>query len=104
MWAQFALNGNSSLFKKRGDGGKEITIFHFITAIFLLIFFFMAPTHGVAATKNDVEIQALDKKVVTRNVRNSKLPRVLEKKDLRLYAQIFKLQKKGDWAAAEHLI
>ena len=104
MWAQFALNGNSSLFKKRGDGGKEIAIFHFITAIFLLIFLFIAPTHGVSATKNDVEIQAVDKKVVTRNVRNSKLPRVLEKKDLRLYGQIFKLQKKGDWTAAERLI
>mgnify|MGYP001158495037 FL=1 len=104
MWVQFALNGYFSLFKKLGDCGKEIAIFHFITAIFLLICLVTAPTHGVAATKNDAEIQALGKEVITRNARDWLLPPVLEEKDLRLYGQIFKLQEKGDWTAAKHLI
>ena len=104
MWVQFALNDYFSSFKKLGDCGKEIAIFHFITAISFLICLVIAPTHGVAATKNDVEVQALDMKVVTRNARNWMLPSVLEEKDLRLYGQIFKLQEKGDWTAAKNLI
>ena len=104
MWAQFALNVKSILFKKRGDRGKETVIFHFFTAVFFLICFLIAPNNGVAANKNNVEIQAFDKKVVLQPSRNWTLPSVLEEKDLSLYGQIFKLQEKGDWAAAKNLI
>ena len=104
MWAQFALNVKSSLFKKRGDRGKETVIFHFFTAVFFLICFLIAPNNGAAANKNNVEIQAFNKNVVLQPTRNSTLPSVLEEKDLSLYGQIFKLQEKGDWAAAKNLI
>ena len=104
MWSQFALNVKSSLLKKRGDRGKETIIFHFFTAIYVLICFLIAPNSGAAANKNNVEIQALNKKVVLQTTRNSTLSSVLEEKDLSLYGQIFKLQEKGDWAAAKNLI
>ena len=104
MWAQFALNVKSSLFKKRGDRGKETVIFHFFTAVFFLICFLIAPNNGSAANKNNVEIQAFDKKVVLQPSRNWTLPSVLEEKDLSLYGQIFKLQEKGDWVAAKNQI
>ena len=104
MWAQFALNVKSSLFKKRGDRGKETVIFHFFTAVFFLLCFLIVPNNGVAANKNNVEIQAFDKKVVLQPSRNWTLPSVLEEKDLSLYGQIFKLQEKGDWVAAKNLI
>ena len=104
MRAQFASNVKSTLFKKRGDRGKETVIFHFFTAVFFLICFLIAPNNGAAANKNNVEIQAFDKKVVLKPSRNWTLPSILEEKDLSLYGQIFKLQEKGDWAAAKNLI
>ena len=72
--------------------------------ILATIFLFTAPNYGGAATKNDVDIKELDKKVALNGPQVWNLPAVLELKDYSLYKRIFELQNKGDWPAADILI
>ena len=72
--------------------------------ILATIFLFTAPNSGGTATKNNVDIKELDKKVALNGPRVWSLPAVLELKDYSLYKRIFELQNKGDWPAADILI
>ena len=72
--------------------------------ILATIFLFTAPNSGDTATKNNVDIKELDKKVALNGPRVWSLPAVLELKDYSLYKRIFELQNKGDWPAADILI
>ena len=72
--------------------------------ILATIFLFTAPNYGGAATKNDVDIKELDKKVALNGPQVWNLPAVLELKDYSLYKRIFERQNKGDWPAADILI
>ena len=72
--------------------------------ILATIFLFTAPNSGGTATKNDVDIKELDKKVALNGPQVWNLPAVLELKDYSLYKRIFERQNKGDWPAADILI